>query len=72
VKKLRSHLLLMRPKQWIKNLLVASVPLAAGQLFERKIVWQLGFAFLVFVLASAGTYVFNDLRDADRDLHVAM
>jgi decaprenyl-phosphate phosphoribosyltransferase len=57
----------MRPKQWIKNLLVASVPLAAGQLFERKIVWQLGLAFLVFVLASAGTYVFNDLRDADRD-----
>ena len=43
----------MRPKQWMKNLLVASVPLAAGRLFEQKIVWQIGFAFIVLGTALA-------------------
>ena len=26
----------MRPKQWVKNVLVATAPLAAGRLFEPR------------------------------------
>ena len=57
----------MRPKQWVKNLLVFAVPLAAGRLFESDVWWPTVLAFVVFVLGSSSIYLINDLRDVEED-----
>lgn len=56
-----------RPKQWIKNLLVFAVPLAAGAAFDDGVLGSTLLAFAVFVLGSSAIYVINDLRDAEED-----
>src|SRR3954451_8702982 len=57
----------MRPKQWIKNLLVFAAPGAAGVLREaRSFLLALG-AFGVFCLAASGTYLLNDAIDFEAD-----
>jgi decaprenyl-phosphate phosphoribosyltransferase len=58
---------LVRPRQWVKNLLVAAVPLAAGSILEPEVAWPTFVAFVAFVLASSATYCLNDLLDADAD-----
>lgn len=60
-------LLSMRPKQWIKNLLVFAVPLAAGKVADREVMTAAAMAFGVFTLAAAGVYLVNDVRDAEKD-----
>lgn len=57
----------MRPKQWVKNILVVSAPLAAGRLFEPDVALRTGLAFAAFVLVSAAIYLLNDTRDAAED-----
>lgn len=57
----------MRPRQWIKNVLVFSAPLAAGRLFERSVLIDASLAFVAFCLVSATVYLINDVRDADED-----
>jgi decaprenyl-phosphate phosphoribosyltransferase len=60
-------LALLRPKQWVKNVLVAAVPLAAGSILEPDVAWATAVAFVAFVLASSATYCLNDVLDADSD-----
>ncbi len=60
-------LALVRPKQWVKNVLVAAAPLAAGAILEPDVAWATVVAFLAFVLASSATYCLNDVLDADAD-----
>ena len=57
----------MRPKQWVKNVLVLAAPLAAGRLFEAGVALATLWAFLSFCLVSAAVYLFNDVRDAEAD-----
>ena len=57
----------MRPRQWVKNVLVATAPLAAGQLFAGSTLAKVGLAFVAFCLASATVYLVNDVRDVDED-----
>ncbi len=57
----------MRPKQWVKNVLVAAAPLAAGQLFDPNVIINVGLAFVCFCLVSATTYLINDVRDVEED-----
>jgi decaprenyl-phosphate phosphoribosyltransferase len=57
----------MRPKQWVKNVLVAAAPLAAGQLFNPAVIINVGLAFVCFCLVSATTYLINDVRDVEED-----
>lgn len=57
----------LRPKQWLKNILVFAAPAAAGVLDQPR---ELGLSVLVFVsfcAAASGTYVWNDLLDAEAD-----
>ena len=55
----------MRPRQWVKNVLVATAPLAAGQLFAASVLGEVGLAFVAFCLVSATVYLINDIRDVD-------
>ena len=60
-------LVAMRPKQWLKNVLVFAAPLAAGALFEPDVLWPTLGAFVAFCLISSATYLINDVRDVEAD-----
>jgi decaprenyl-phosphate phosphoribosyltransferase len=60
-------LLAMRPRQWVKNVLVGVAPIAAGEAFHAHVFVRTAVAFVAFCLAASGTYLVNDVRDADAD-----
>ena len=60
-------LVLMRPRQWVKNLLVLAAPLFAGRLFEPAVLARSLLALVAFCAASSAIYVYNDVRDAAMD-----
>ncbi|MFF2555155.1 decaprenyl-phosphate phosphoribosyltransferase [Nocardia sp. NPDC058058] len=65
----------VRPRQWIKNILVLAAPLAAGTIpgtdtfaisdLTRDL--HIGIAFVVFCLAASGIYLINDSLDIEAD-----
>jgi decaprenyl-phosphate phosphoribosyltransferase len=61
----------VRPRQWVKNLLVFAAPLAAlGGDVEydyRTVVVKVGIAFVTFSLAASSIYLINDARDVEAD-----
>lgn len=57
----------MRPKQWVKNVLVLAAPLASGRLLEPKVLLASALAFVAFSLISASIYLINDVRDVEAD-----
>jgi decaprenyl-phosphate phosphoribosyltransferase len=59
----------MRPRQWIKNLLVIAAPGAAGALGHDDVPVRVAVAFIAFCLLSAATYLVNDVRDVHEDRH---
>ena len=62
-----SLLRLMRPRQWMKNLLVFAGPAAAGVLDEPNHAARTLLVFLGFCLAASGAYCLNDAADAEAD-----
>lgn len=56
-----------RPQQWPKNALVFAAPGAAGALFEADVLGPTLLALAAFVLASASTYLLNDVADREED-----
>jgi decaprenyl-phosphate phosphoribosyltransferase len=61
------YLRLLRPRQWVKNVLVVAVPLAAGRLLDPELIRPILTAFVAFCLASSAAYAINDVRDAAAD-----
>jgi decaprenyl-phosphate phosphoribosyltransferase len=57
----------MRPRQWIKNLLVFMAPAAAGVLGHANTTLRVVAAFVVFCVVASGTYLINDVIDAASD-----
>ncbi len=57
----------MRPKQWVKNVLVLAAPFAAGRLGEVDVLLHVVVAFAAFSLAASGVYLVNDARDVEAD-----
>ncbi len=57
----------MRPKPWVKNILVFAAPIAAGRLFDPYVLANTAWAFLSFCLVSASIYLINDVRDVESD-----
>ncbi|MCQ9352699.1 decaprenyl-phosphate phosphoribosyltransferase [Corynebacterium sp. 153RC1] len=59
----------LRPKQWVKNVLVLAAPLAAGPeaLFNGRTLVDVAIAFIVFCMAASSIYLINDARDVDAD-----
>lgn len=58
---------LLRPKQWTKNLLVFAALLFTGSYGDTKLVGLAVLAFVAMCLISSGVYIFNDIRDKERD-----
>lgn len=57
----------MRPRQWVKNLLVVAAPFAAGALGQAGVLLDVVMAFVAFSLAASGVYLLNDARDVEFD-----
>jgi decaprenyl-phosphate phosphoribosyltransferase len=61
----------LRPRQWIKNVLVLAAPLAAlgGNVHYNylDVLDKVGIAFVVFCLAASSVYLVNDARDVEAD-----
>ncbi|AKE42131.1 4-hydroxybenzoate polyprenyltransferase-related prenyltransferase [Corynebacterium kutscheri] len=59
----------LRPKQWVKNVLVLAAPLAAGAdvLFDPRTLFDIFVAFVVFCLAASAIYLINDAQDVEAD-----
>lgn len=57
----------LRFQQWIKNLAVFAAILFTGQLFNPKLLALSFKAFIIFCLISSGSYLINDILDAQRD-----
>jgi 4-hydroxybenzoate polyprenyltransferase len=58
---------LLRPKQWSKNLLVFAAPLFTGSISDPARLFPALYAFAALCLASSSIYVINDLLDIERD-----
>ncbi len=56
-----------RPKQWLKNLLVAAAPVAAGKILVPHVAWVTLLAGLAFVAISSAVYLINDVADRAHD-----
>jgi decaprenyl-phosphate phosphoribosyltransferase len=64
----------IRPRQWVKNVLVLAAPLAAlggPNILVRydyaEVLAKVGVAFVVFCLAASSVYLINDVRDVEAD-----
>ncbi|MCV7253626.1 decaprenyl-phosphate phosphoribosyltransferase [Mycolicibacterium fluoranthenivorans] len=61
----------IRPRQWVKNLLVLAAPLAAfgvdANLNYPEVLAHVGVAFVAFCLAASSIYLVNDARDVEAD-----
>ena len=57
----------LRPRQWLKNVLVIGAPLAAGRIIEPRVAFDTAVAFVALCLAASATYLVNDVHDAAED-----
>ncbi len=57
----------MRPRQWTKNVLVFAAPTAAGVIAHPAALGRTFGAFGIFIVASASTYLVNDVIDREND-----
>lgn len=67
VSRLPAPIRALRPRQWVKNLLVVLAPLAAGWLFRPQVLAGVALAFVAFCLVSSAVYLLNDIRDVAED-----
>ncbi|BAD55021.1 putative polyprenyltransferase [Nocardia farcinica IFM 10152] len=59
----------VRPRQWVKNVLVLAAPLAAGPetVSDLTVLSHVAIAFVVFCMAASGIYLVNDALDVEAD-----
>jgi 4-hydroxybenzoate polyprenyltransferase len=58
---------LLRPNQWIKNVVVLAAPAAALRLFSGSYFFPVLVTFAAFCLAASGVYAINDVVDRAAD-----
>ena len=57
----------VRPRQWLKNVLVFAAPVAAGMIDQRATLARTLGAFACFCAAASATYLLNDVMDVEAD-----
>ena len=57
----------VRPRQWVKNVLVLAAPLAAGEIFNAEVMRPTAVAFVLFCLSASAVYLVNDTIDVEED-----
>ena len=66
---LKHTFIAMRPRQWIKNLLVFAALLFSRELFHVEHITETLLAFAAFCLSASAIYLINDVRDKEEDVH---
>lgn len=61
------YLFILRPTQWLKNLMLFFPPFLGGMLLDWQSLGPGLVPFVAFCLASSAGYIVNDLFDAERD-----
>ena len=67
--KMRAYFGVVRPAQWVKNLMLIFPPFLGGAIFSPGLISKGITPFISFCLASSSTYVINDIIDREKDLH---
>lgn len=67
--KLSLYIKLLRPIQWLKNLMLFFPPFLGGAMFTSGILKRGIIPFAAFCLASSSAYIFNDILDRENDAH---
>ena len=61
-----NYFLVLRPSQWIKNLLIF-LPLILAQRLEIDLIIKCLQGILLFSALASSIYIFNDIRDINAD-----
>lgn len=64
---IREYLRLLRPKQWVKNVILFIPLFFSGYLFNADHIIRIVIAILSFSLLSSSIYIINDIYDIERD-----
>jgi len=62
-----SYIKLLRIRHWIKNLFLFAAPFFGGTLFRQETLYIAVPAFLAFSFIASASYIFNDIKDSERD-----
>lgn len=65
--KFKGFILLLRPKQWIKNLFLFAALLFSRNIDKPQYILHAFYAFLCFCITSSAVYIFNDICDMEKD-----
>lgn len=64
---MNQYIKLLRPKQWIKNVLIFAALFFSSNLFNFKAMLDAVIVFFLFCMLSSATYILNDIQDKDKD-----
>ncbi len=64
---MKKFFVLLRPKQYIKNLLIFFPLFFSLNLFNLKLFFSALLAFCAFCLAASSVYIINDIKDVEKD-----
>ena len=64
---LKSFVVLLRPKQWVKNLIIFAALVFSMNLFNVQRLVAAILTFVIFCLLSSAVYILNDIRDVEQD-----
>lgn len=67
LQQLRGLIVLIRPKQWVKNGFVLAPLVFSGEFLSPDRIKAALIATLLFCVASSAIYIINDIRDIERD-----
>lgn len=62
-----AYIKLLRIKHWVKNLFLFAAPFFGGTLFRQDTLYTAVPAFLAFSFIASASYIFNDIKDSERD-----
>lgn len=65
--RLNAYIQILRPRQWLKNLMLLFPPFLGGTLLRASTTSRIILPLAAFCLASSATYVFNDIIDCKND-----
>ena len=64
-----AYFTILRPAQWLKNLMLFFPPFLAGQMLLPGIVARGVMPFGALCLVSSAGYILNDILDRNKDVH---
>lgn len=67
MRRIKNYIKLLRPKHWIKNILIWFPLVFNGSLFDATKLASVFIGFFSFSLTASAVYVINDIQDAPKD-----